>query len=158
MLRPPTRLTLDPKIAYVIPEGLMPSEQNTIGKDIPFELPWWTKAWNWFRKWGWIPAGFVILVLGFVLGGVLFRRRDGKVITPLDDIREAVRQHDEEVDAEIEAARQAHVDEVIRIEREHQEQLDKLTEDQERRRQEYRKNPKRLARWLTGLARGEDDG
>jgi len=44
---------------------------------------------------------------------------------------------------------------VQRIEREHAAELEKLDEDQERRRQELRKNPKRLASWLTGLARGE---
>lgn len=125
---------------------------------IPFELPWWTKAWNWFRKWGWVPLGFLLLLIGFIVGGALFRRRDGKVITPLTDIRDAVQRHDEEVDAEIETARQAHVVKVIEIERQYQEQIDQLNEEQQVRRQELRRNPKKLASWLTGLARGESNG
>jgi len=129
---------------------------KTDEQSIPFELPWWTKAYHWFRKWGWIPLGFILLVLGFIFGGALFRRReDGKVADPLSDIREAVKRNDEQIDAEIEQARQAHVAEVQRIEREHADQLRELSEDQERRRQELRRNPKKLASWLTGLASGE---
>jgi len=123
--------------------------------DIPFDLPWWTKIYNWFRKWGWVPLGFILLLLGFIFGGVLFRRReDGKIADPLSDIREAVKRNDEQINEEVEQARQIHIAEVQRIEREHAVQLEKLSEDQERRRQELRKNPKKLASWLTGLARG----
>lgn len=142
----------DPKVIQKIGEAADKVRENL---DIPFELPWWTKAWNWFRKWGWVPIGFLLILLGFILGGALFRRRDGKVITPLTDIRNAVQRHDEEVKVEIEAARQAHVAKVIEIEREHQEQIGQLNEEQEQRRQELRRNPKKLARWLTGLARGD---
>ena len=123
--------------------------------DIPFELPWWTKAWNWFRKWGWIPLGFLLILVGFIVGGALFRRRDGKVITPLDDIRDAMQRHNDEIDTEVEVARQVHIERVIEIERDHQEQIDQLNEEQEQRRQELRLNPKKLASWLTSLARGE---
>ena len=126
-----------------------------LDNDIPFDIPWWTKTYNWLRKWGWIPLGFVLILLGFIFGGALFRRRDGKVITPLDDIRKSVEENNKKIDAEVEQARQAHVAEVQRIEREHAAQLEKLSEDQERRRQELRKDPKKLASWLTGLARGD---
>ncbi len=130
---------------------------KTDGHDIPYEPAWWTKAYHWLRKWGWIPLGFILLVLGFIFGGALFRRReDGKIVDPLSDIKEAVKRNDEQIDAEIEVARQNHVAEVQRIEREHSEQLEQLSEDQERRRQLLRRNPKRLASWLTGLARGEE--
>ena len=142
----------DPKSSEVIEKFKEKLDQKL---DIPFELPWWTKAWNWFRKWGWVPLGFLLVLLGFIVGGALFRRRDGKVITPLEDIRDAVKRHDEEVDAEIEVARQGHVARVIEIEREYQAQIDQLNEEQEQRRQELRRNPKKLASWLTGLARGE---
>jgi len=124
--------------------------------DIPFELPWWTKAWNWFRKWGWVPLGFLVIVIVFILGGAIIRRRDGKVINPLTDIRDAMQRHNDEVDAEVEAARQEHIAKVIEIEREYQEQIDQLNEEQEKRRQELRRNPKKLANWLTSLARGRE--
>ena len=120
-----------------------------------FVVPWWTKAWNWFRKWGWVPLGFLFLLIVFILGGAIFRRRDGKVITPLKDIQDSVKRHNEEVDAEIAAAQQVHVDQVIKIERQYQDQIDQLTEAQQAQRQELRRNPKKLASWLTGLARGE---
>jgi len=42
----------------------MPDKAND---KIPFELPWWTKAYNWFRKWGWVPLGFILLILGLHL-------------------------------------------------------------------------------------------
>ena len=131
----------------------MPDNEN---KDIPFELPWWTKIYNWFRKWGWVPLGFILLILGFIFGGAIFRRRDGKIIMPLDDIREKVDENNKQIDAEIEQARQAHVAEVQRIEREHAAELEKLSADQERRRQELRKDPKKLAQWLTNLARNDN--
>ena len=121
--------------------------------EIPFVLPWWTKAYNWFRKWGWVPLGFILLLLGFVFGGALFRRRDGKVVMPFEDIREKVAENNQRIDNEIEQARQAHIAEVQRIEREHAAELQKLSEDQERRRHELRRNPKKLAKWLTHLAR-----
>jgi len=120
-----------------------------------FDLPWWIKAWNWFRKWGWVPMGFLLLVLGFVGGGALFgrRREDGKRATPVDNIKDAIDRNNEEIDAEIEQARQQHVAEVVRIEREHQEAVAALDEEQERKRQELRRNPKKLAKWLTELSR-----
>jgi len=130
------------------------AERLKEASEIPFELPWWTKAWNWFRKWGWVPIGFLLILLGFILGGALFRRRDGRVITPLTDIRDAVQRNDEEINAEVESARQDHVTKVIEIERQYQEQIGQLSEEQEVRRQELRRNPKKLARWLTGLAQG----
>lgn len=124
--------------------------------DIPFDLPWWTKAYNWFRKWGWVPLGFILVVFAFILGGALFRRReDGKILDPLSDIRESIKTNNEQIDAEIEQAREVHVSQVQQIEQEHAAELEKLDDDQERRRQKLRKNPKKLARWLTGLARGE---
>jgi hypothetical protein len=131
--------------------------EKKIEETIPFVLPWWTRAWNWFRKWGWVPLGLLFLLIVFILGGAVIRRReDGRVLTPLDDIKDALERHDAEVAIEVEKERQRHVAEVVRIEREHQAQIDKLTEDQERRRQELRQNPKKLARWLTALARGEE--
>lgn len=152
MLVLPGRLTIAPRIAYVIPEWAMVEKL-----DIPFELPWWTKAYNWFRKWGWVPLGFILVVLAFVCGGALFRRReDGKVLDPLSDIRESIKTNNEQIDAEVEQARQVHVAQVQQIEREHAAELESLNEDQDRRRQELRKEPKKLARWLTGLARGEE--
>ena len=120
---------------------------------IRFVLSWWAKASIWFRKWGWVPLGFILLVLGFVMGGAVFRRREGKVITPLDDIKEKVAENNQRIDAEIEQARQVHVAEVQRIEREHAAELQQLNEEQQERRQELRTNPKKLAKWLTSLAR-----
>lgn len=125
--------------------------------EIRFVLSWWTKAYIWFRKWGWVPFGFVLILLGFIFGGAIFRRRDGKIISPLEDIREKVEENNREIDIDIERAREAHVVEVQRIEREHAAQVQELTEDQERRRKELRRNPKKLARWLTRLARGEKE-
>jgi len=147
-----------PKLVGIKPGvdlGISQSQKEDESK-IPFDLPWWTKAYNWFRKWGWVPLGFVLLLLGFIFGGALFRRRpDGKVITPFKDIKDKVDENNKQIDEEIEQARQAHVAEVQRIEREHAAELEKLDEDQERRRQELRRDPKKLSRWLTGLARGE---
>ncbi|MHC4121585.1 MAG: hypothetical protein ACYSWO_29280 [Planctomycetota bacterium] len=125
--------------------------------EIPYVQPWWTKAYNWFRKWGWVPLGFVLLLLSFIFGGALFNRRDGKIVSPLDDIREKVVENNREIDIDIERARQAHIDEVQRIEREHAAALEQLNEDQERRRQQLRRNPKKLAKWLTRLAQNEQD-
>lgn len=126
-------------------------------KAILFELPWWTKAYNWFRKWGWIPLGVVFLVLSFALGGFLLKRRqDGGVLDPVSDLRQKIADNNKAIDQETENLRRAHEAEVIKIEREHEQLLQKLTQDQENRRQELRRNPKKLAKWLTGLARGEN--
>lgn len=123
---------------------------------IPFELPWWTKAWMWCRRWGWIPLGIVLIILGFILGGFLFRRReDGVVLDPVTDIRQKVTENNKVLDKEVEDLRRAHEQQIIQIEREHEQALQNLSEDQEKRRQELRRNPKKLAKWLTGLARGE---
>jgi hypothetical protein len=124
--------------------------------EIPFELPWWTKAYVWFRRWGWIPLGVIFLVLSFVLGGFLLRRReDGTVVGPISDLHQKIADNNKALDSEVEGLRRAHEAEVIRIEREHEQALQNLSEDQERRRQELRRDPKKLASWLTGLARGE---
>jgi Skp family chaperone for outer membrane proteins len=64
-------------------------------------------------------------------------------------------ENNREIDIDVERARQAHVDEVQRIEREHAAALEQLNEDQERRRQQLRRNPKKLAKWLTRLAQNE---
>lgn len=134
------------------PEPILAQIETTI----PFILPWWTKAYNWFRKWGWIPLGVIFLVLSFVLGGFLFRRReDGTVLDPISDLRGKISDNNKAIDQETEALRRAHEAEVIRIEREHEQLLQKLSQDQENRRQELRRNPKKLAKWLTGLARGQ---
>jgi flagellar biosynthesis/type III secretory pathway M-ring protein FliF/YscJ len=120
------------------------------------ELPWWKRTWLWLRRWGWVPFGFVLLVLGFLVGGFVFRRReDGKMADPLSDIKEAVQRNNEQIDAEIAAAETVRDEQIRRIEEEHQEQIATLTEDQEQRRQQLRRNPRRMARWLTNLARGE---
>jgi hypothetical protein len=124
--------------------------------EIPFDLPWWTKAYMWFRRWGWIPLGIVLIILGFALGGfILNRREDGRVVGPVSDLRQKIQDNNKALDSEVEALRRAHEAEVIRIEREHEQALQNLSEDQERRRQELRKDPKKLARWLTGLARSD---
>ena len=126
-------------------------------KAILFELPWWTKALNWFRKWGWIPLGVIFLVLSFVLGGFLLKRRqDGRVLDPVSDLRQKIADNNKKIDQETEDLRRAHEAEVIKIEREHEQLLQKLSQDQENRRQELRRNPKKLAKWLTGLARGQN--
>lgn len=122
--------------------------------EVPFNLPWWTKAWNWFRKWGWVPVGFVLLLLGFLCGGAIFgrRREDGRRATPVDNIKDAIDRNNEEIDAEIEQARQEHIADIVRVEREHQAAIDELNEEQEQKRQELRRNPKKLAKWLTDLS------
>lgn len=125
-------------------------------KSIPFELPWWTKAWMWFRRWGWIPLGILFLLVSFILGGFLLNRReDGRVVGPVSDLRQKIADNNKALDSEVENLRRAHEAEVIKIEREHEQALQNLSEDQEKRRQELRRDPKKLARWLTGLARGE---
>jgi hypothetical protein len=125
--------------------------------EIPFGLPWWTKAYMWFRRWGWIPLGVVFIVLSFVLGGFLLRRReDGGVLDPVSDLRGKIADNNKALDSELEGLRQAHEAEVVKIEREHEQALQNLSEDQENRRQELRRNPKKLAKWLTGLARGQE--
>lgn len=131
--------------------------KNQIMAQIPFSLPWWTKAYNWFRKWGWIPLGVIFLVLSFVLGGFLLKRRqDGRVLDPVSDLRQKIADNNKKIDQETEDLRRAHEAEVIKIEREHEQLLQKLSQDQENRHQELRRNPKKLAKWLTGLARGQD--
>jgi len=128
----------------------------TEASEIPFELPWWTKAYVWFRRWGWIPLALIFVILGFALGGFIFRRReDGGVLDPITDLRQKVTDNNKVLDKELEDRRRAHEQEIIKIEREHEQALQNLTQDQENRRQELRKDPKKLARWLTGLARGE---
>lgn len=129
---------------------------KAVATGIPFELPWWTKAYVWFRRWGWIPLGVVLIILGFVLGGFLLRRReDGSIIGPASDLRQKIVDNNKALDSELEGLRRAHEAEVIKIEREHEQALQSLSEDQERRRQELRRDPKKLAKWLTGLARGD---
>lgn len=129
---------------------------DTKAPEIPFELPWWTRAYMWFRRWGWIPLGIIFLALSFILGGFLLRRReDGTVVGPISDLHQKIADNNKALDSEVESLRRAHEAEVIKIEREHEQALQNLSEDQERRRQELRKDPKKLARWLTGLARGD---
>lgn len=95
------------------------------------------------------------MALSFVLGGFLLRRReDGTVLDPISDLRGKIADNNKAIDQETEALRRAHEAEVIKIEREHEQVLQKLSQDQENRRQELRRNPKKLAKWLTGLARG----
>jgi hypothetical protein len=121
------------------------------------DFPWWTRAWTWFRRWGWIPVAVLIALLAFVLGGFLFRRRpDGKVLDPLSDIKDAVDRNNRRLDGEILEAEQRREEEIARIEAEHQEQIERLDEDQKKRRAELRRNPKKLSRWLTNLAKGDD--
>ena len=124
-------------------------------KPILFVLPWWTKVYNWFRKWGWVPLGLLLLILSFVVGGFLLKRRqDGGVLDPVSDLRQKIADNNKAIDQETETLRRAHEAEVIKIEREHEEALQNLSQEQENRRQELRQNPKKLAKWLTGLARG----
>jgi hypothetical protein len=121
------------------------------------DFPWWTRVWTWFRRWGWIPAAVILAVLAFVLGGFLFRRReDGRILDPLTDIKDAVDRNNRHIDGEILEAEHQREEAIERIEAEHREQLEKLDEDQQRRRTELRRNPKKLARWLTNLAKGDD--
>lgn len=123
---------------------------------IPFVIPWWTKAWLWFRRWGWVPLAIILLILGFALGGFIFRRRqDGRILDPISDLRQKITDNNKVLDKETEDLRRAHEAEIIRIEREHEQVLQKLTQEQENRRQELRCNPKKLASWLTNLARGQ---
>jgi hypothetical protein len=121
------------------------------------DFPWWTRAWTWFRRWGWIPAAVILAILAFVLGGFLFRRReDGKILDPLTDIKDAVDRNNRKIDGEILEAEHRREEAIERIEAEHRAQIEKLDEQQQERRRELRRNPKKLARWLTRLATEDD--
>jgi hypothetical protein len=122
-----------------------------------YDLSWWKRAWLWLRRWGWVPLGFILLVLGFVAGGFIFRRKpDGTIKDPLSDIKDAVRRHDDQVDVELREAQRQKEEQIRQIEQEHAAEIAKLTAEQEAKRDELRRNPKKLARWLTNLARGEE--
>jgi hypothetical protein len=121
------------------------------------DFPWWTRVWTWFRRWGWIPVAVILAILAFVLGGFLFRRRpDGKILDPLSDIKDAVDRNNRRIDGEILEAEHQREEAIERIEAQHREQLERLDEDQQKRRVALRRDPKKLARWLTSLAKGDD--
>lgn len=135
----------------------MPEIQEKSLKPADIDLPWWTKAVIWFRRWGWIPVAIVIAILAFIAGGFIFRRRkDGRVMDPLSDIREAVERNNQKIDVELQEAAIVRDQRVAEIEQQHAETLAKLDEDQKRRAETYRRNPDRLAKWLTDLSRGQD--
>lgn len=120
------------------------------------DLPWWDKAIVWFRRWGWIPVAIVVAILAFAAGGFIFRRRkDGKVMDPLSDIREAVERNNHKIDTELQEAAYVRDQRIAEIEEQHAETIRNLTEDQKKRAEKYRRNPDRMARWLTGLAQGK---
>jgi hypothetical protein len=119
-------------------------------------MAWWERAIIWFRRWGWVPIAVVLLILGFILGGFLMRRRKGgRVSDPLSDIRNAVDENNLKIDAEIAEAQIERDRQLAKIEEKHRETLAALDEDQKKRAEQYRRNPRRLSRWLTGLAKGE---
>jgi len=119
------------------------------------ELPWWKKTWLWLKKWGWVPVGFVILVVGFILGGFIFKKReDGTIIDPLSDLNEAINRNNEQINSELTHARDVRDQEVQRIETEYKTQIEQLNETQRNQYNEMRQNPKKAAKWLTNLARG----
>jgi Sec-independent protein translocase protein TatA len=114
-------------------------------------LPWWTKAWLWFRRWGWVPIAILLVVVAFIVGGFLFRKNGKIVINPLRDIRKAIDENNRRIDAELIQAEYDKEAEIARIEKKHADTIAKLDEDQQARREELRANPRRLARWLTNL-------
>ena len=119
-------------------------------------MAWWEKAIVWFRRWGWVPIAIIILILGFILGGFLVRRRKGRrIVDPISDIKTAVEENNRKIDAEIMAAQIERDRELAEIDQKYKETLAALDDDQRERAERYRRNPKRLARWLTGLAKGE---
>jgi Sec-independent protein translocase protein TatA len=114
-------------------------------------LPWWTKAWLWFRRWGWVPIAVLLVIVAFVVGGFLLRKNGKIVINPLRDIRKAIDENNRRIDAELVQAEYDKEAEIARIEKEHADTIAKLDADQQARREELRANPRRLARWLTNL-------
>jgi hypothetical protein len=103
-----------------------------------------------------VPIAVIILILGFILGGFLVRRRKGRrIVDPISDIKTAVEENNRKIDAEIMAAQIERDRELAEIEQKYKETLAALDDDQRERAERYRRNPKRLARWLTGLAKGE---
>lgn len=115
-------------------------------------LPWWTKAWLWFRRWGWVPVAVLLTLIAFIIGGFLFRRSNGTIaVNPLRDIREAIDKNNRRIDAEVLQAEFVRESEIARIESEHAATIAKLNADQQQRREELRSNPRRLAQWLTKL-------
>lgn len=125
-------------------------------KPLVIDLSWWERAVIWFRRWGWIPVAIVIAILAFAAGGFIFRRRkDGKVMDPLSDIREAVERNNQKIDAELQEAAYVRDQRIAEIEQQHAETIRNLTEDQKKRAEQYRRNPERMAKWLTGLAKGD---
>ena len=108
------------------------------------------------RRWGWIPVGLLLVFLGFVAGGALFRRRDdhGRMPNPIRDLQKAIEENNQRIDAEIAVAALEHSNSIRRIEAEHADTIAQLTKDQRRRYDELRSNPTRCAKWLTRLARG----
>jgi Skp family chaperone for outer membrane proteins len=131
--------------------------QEKIRSTLEIDLSWWTRAVVWFRRWGWIPVAVLIAVLAFAAGGFIFRRRkDGKVMDPLSDIREAVVRNNQKIDAELQAEAIERDRRIASIEQEHAATIAALDEDQKKRAQQYRRNPDQLARWLTGLATNKD--
>lgn len=125
-------------------------------KPLVIDLSWWERAVVWFRRWGWIPVAIVIAILAFAAGGFIFRRRkDGKVMDPLSDVLEAVERNNHKIDAELQEAAYVRDQRIAEIEQQHAETIRNLTEDQKKRAEQYRRNPERMARWLTGLAQGK---
>jgi hypothetical protein len=121
-------------------------------KSIQDVLPWWTKAWLWFRRWGWVPVAVLLTLIAFIIGGFLFRRDNGTIaVNPLRDIKKAVDKNNRRIDAELVQAEFERESEIARIENEHAATIAKLSADQQQRREELRSNPRRLAQWLTKL-------
>jgi predicted Holliday junction resolvase-like endonuclease len=116
----------------------------------------WQRFVVWFRRWGWVPIAIVLAILAFIAGGFIFRRRrDGRILDPLSDVRNAVEENNLRIDAEIIEAQLERDRQLAEIEARHRETLARLDEEQKKRAEQYRRDPKKLSRWLTNLARGK---
>lgn len=114
-----------------------------------------SRVWKWLQRYWWVPVGFLVLLGGCILGGFLRREEGGLIVDPLRDVRDRIRENNERIDAAEAEAEMERDLEVERIEQEHAETLARLDEDQRKRAEEYRSNPRRLARWLTKLAKDQ---
>jgi len=113
---------------------------------------WLERAYLWLRRWAWVPIGFIILVVGFFLGGFALPTSDKNRRNPFRQIKNAIDRNNQEIDAEVCEAEIRRKEELKRIEREYQREIKALDGEQQKKYEYYKRNPQKLAAWLTRLA------
>jgi len=101
--------------------------------------------------------GLILAVLGYAFGGFLEGIKNPRRRNPLRKLENAMHRNNQKIDAELAEAEADKNEKIRMIEKEYQEAIINLTDDQQKRKEQYKDDPKKLARWLTSLARSKED-